>query len=138
MGVTDVEVSLGDGCLAVNAVTEAATRVNADWVAAAKDGSMLCADWDVNVGEAGNVRVLSSLDLNSSSLAGLANKVNAAAAEDLARSGSILEALLLNAVLLVDGRAVQSGWLDDSEAAVVVAVERHGYCLRVYKYRYES
>jgi hypothetical protein len=129
MGVTDVEVSFGDRCFAVNAVSEAATGVNAYWMAAAEDSSVLGADWDINVGEASNVWVLSSLDLDSTSLAGLANKVNAMAAEDFARSGSILEALLLNALLLVvDGGAVHSGWLDDSsEAAVVVAVERHGY-----------
>jgi hypothetical protein len=130
MGVTDVEVSFCDRCFAVNAVSEAATGVNAYWMAAAEDSSVLGADWDINVSEASNVRVLTTLDFDTSSLTGLANKVNTVAAEDLARSagGVFKTLLLLNALLLVDGGAVHSGWLDDSsEAAVVVAVERHGY-----------
>lgn len=121
MSMAYIEVSFGDGCFAVNAVAEATARVNADWVAATENSAMFGADWNVNVGESSNVRVLPTLDLDSSSLAGLTDKVDTMASKYLAGSGGFLEA----ALLLFVGRGAVHLRFDDSEPFVNVD-ERHG------------
>ena len=75
VGMAYIEVTLGHCRLTLDAVAEKATRGFAERVAAGKNGPMYRSNGYVDVGEFGNMWILTVLHTDSSSLAWLTNEV---------------------------------------------------------------
>ena len=97
--MSNVEVSLCHGRLAVSTITETASRRNANRVAARKHSSMHSSQWDVNVGKSCNVRVLAGTNSNPSSFAWLSDKIALGASNDLALMITSLVAWIIAAII---------------------------------------
>jgi hypothetical protein len=79
MSMANVEVSLRDSSLAMSTVAEEATRTSANRMRAAEGSTVLGTNWDINVGESCNMRILNRFDLNTSGFARLPNEIKSIA-----------------------------------------------------------